>query len=100
MTCCGVIRNLSPTHFGNHGPMLGIPCTVAMMSLNLLSEKYLASRIGWEIVKAKDIKTAPAASSASGRRLPFATSFHESMVAATMTADVADVTASHLQGNC
>src|SRR5436190_2182012 len=80
--------------------MVGIPRTVAIRSLNLLSDKYRASRIGCEIVNANDINTAPAASSASGRLLLFATSFHESMLAATITAHVDEVTASQRQGNC
>src|ERR1044072_3344119 len=100
MTCWGITRNLSATHFGYHGPMLGNPRTVASTSLNLVADKYIASRIGCEIVKANDIETAPAASSASGRFLLFAISFHEEMLAATNTAEAAEVTASHRHGNC
>src|ERR1051325_948015 len=98
-TCCGITKNLSPTHLGYHGPILSSPLTVANTSSNLLGDKYIASRIGCETVNANDIKTAPAASKASGRLLLCATSFHCEMLPATSTAQAAEVTASQRHGS-
>src|SRR5436190_21980734 len=99
LTCSGITKYLSATHFGYQGPILGIPPTLATTWLNLVSDRYSASRIGCETVNAKDIRTAPAARSAKGRLLVFAISFQPGTLAATSIEDAAEVTANQRHGN-